>query len=131
MERNVDKFYEKLEQFYKIGVLSEIYSTDKTIICNSLNQSYVVFNLDAIKQSNSDFLGVMMNSNGVKNMIEDENYIYTYYNSLNEMQRENVMFVLNDTVLTRLVQIKQKIEGSKPSSNIDLSTEEQLRQKNK
>ncbi len=128
--KNIEKFYEKLNQFYDLGILRNVYSDDNTIACSCFNQYYVVFNLNVQKQFDSNFVGLITNSFGLKSTISDSNFLLNCFKFIPKADNERYMFILNDAFLKDFLSKKSECEQLEPSSNVDLELEEQIRKNN-
>ena len=128
---NIEKFYNELNKYIETGVYRVVFNDDSSVVCNVLNQYYVIFNLDMLKNGYAQNTGLMINSEGLKSASRDKNFMYHYFNNLSEQERRNVLIELRDEYLQRLVNAKPRYDMMEPSENVNLELEERLKQKSR
>lgn len=131
MNEKMEEFYELLNKFYDNSIFREVYKSDDILVCNVFEQFYAVFNLDVIKETKENFFGFMMNSNGLKSVVEDSRFFNQYYEHLSEEMLNKRLIVFNENYYEKLLQNRHRFESLPPSTAIDLEYEESLKQKNR
>ena len=82
MQNSFEKKIFELSKYEQAGVFRKIYETDQILVYNILNQTYIAFDLNYLKENDSYLMGLMINSGGLRELVNDNNYIYIYYDSL-------------------------------------------------
>lgn len=124
--KSVEEFDSLLNRFYDHGLLKQVYSNGISEVCNVFNQYYIVFNKNMISQMGNDFIGFRVNANGLKNVMEDDDFIYGYFQNLTPKQKRELSVVLCEDYFKFLRSNKLKFEKLNPTTNVDLDLEREL-----
>lgn len=126
MENRAVEFEEMLNKFYNHGLLKEVYSSDKTKICNAFDQFYVAFNLDMQAELTSQFAGFKMGSATLKRVVEDEGYVIDYFNALSPETQQKIVLPLDEQLFNFWMANKEAFSRKPPNPKLDLAYEHQL-----
>ena len=125
MANNKSGFHEMLNRFYEKGVLKEVYKSDKATVCNAFDQFYIAFSNELVAQyEDGRFPGFTMNSNGLRSVVEDNNFINHYFGSLSSKEQDEVLVLLDETLLQHFVTHKAEFAARPP--RVDLAYEQQV-----
>lgn len=128
----LEKFYNELNKYEEAGVFKEVLANDKSIVYNVVNQFYLAFAPEMYMKEEHAPVGLAMNANGLKNIAENPNYFFEYFNNISEESRKQITIELSDDYLKQLIDLKSKYNNNlPPTNNIDLELEENIKQKNK
>ena len=119
-------FLELLTKFYENGLLKEVYRSQNVIVCNVLNQFYFVFDLEILQDLTENFPGFLMNSHGLRKIVEDNDYVNTYYGLLSDEAKSDAMRLLNENAFERLLKKKEDYLQRAVPDNMDLDFEREL-----
>lgn len=124
-----DLYYVMTSKHFDLGLLKEIYANDSISICNLANSMYLAIPFEAIEKNIP--VGVVVDVEGVKKIIEDNKYVYAVANSYASQNQSKYIVPIDDKLIEVFLPIKQKRElNGNVSSNIDLQFEEQLLRQN-
>lgn len=126
MARQQTKFTQMLDKFYANGIFKEVYGTDKTVVCNVFNQMYVAFNLDIMAEYEGQYPGITMNADGLRRVVEDENFVIRYIQDLSPKDREEALMVVDEKFLKHMITNKDKFSRKPVSRDVDLAYEQEL-----
>lgn len=127
MSDDIKEFYDLLNRFYERGFLKEVFNSEKAIVCNAYNQFYIAFSKALIKKyDNAGFPGFVMNSKGLRYIVEDDNFVNQYYGALSDEEQDKVLAFLDEKLFDfwekHDLDFKQKPTGK----NMDLEFEAEL-----
>ena len=120
-------FGELLSKFYENGLLKEVYRTEKVVVCNAFNQFYVAFSLDLVDSYTQDFPGFSMNSSGLRYIVEDDNFVFRYFQNLSSKAQDDALFLLNEAQFAHF-QAHQEEFRQRPVK-VDLAFEQKVLEK--
>lgn len=120
------KFNEMLSKFCERGFLKEVYSSEKAIVCNAYNQFYIAFSTDLLKEYDAGFPGFIMNSHGLKSILNDENFVNYYYGCLSDEDQDHTLVFLNEELFRFWMERDSEFKQKVPADNMDMEFEEYL-----
>lgn len=120
------KFKETLDKYYANGLFKQVYASDNAIVCNILNQLYVGFSLDVVGHYDQNYPGFIMNSNGLRNVIQDPNFINTYFGNLSSKGQDDALLILEDRFFNHMMANKDALSRKPPNPELDLAYEQQV-----
>lgn len=118
-----------LNRFYERGFLREVYVSERAIVCNAYNQFYIAFSKDLLKEYDGGFPGFMMNSNGLKSILKDENFVNYYYGCLSDEDQDHVLVFLNEELFRFWMERDSEFKQKVPGDNMDMAFEAELLEK--
>lgn len=124
MIKNKSNLENMLDKFYANEVLREVYTSEKAIVCNVFNQYYVAFSKDICKKYEDQFPGFIVNSQGLRTIVEDDNYINYHFEYLSEETKGKSLALVDEVLLQHMT--AHKSEFSKRPPKVDLEYEQQL-----
>ena len=124
MTNNKEKFNEMLNKFYANGLLTEVYATENTKVCNAFNQFYVAFNMDMVAEFPDQFPGIKMGSSAFKDVVNDERYALAYFGALSPESQKKAILPLDDKLFTFWMANKAEFASRPPK--VDLEFEQQV-----
>lgn len=122
-------FEELLQKFYENELLREVYRTKKAVVCNAFDQFYIAFSLDLVESYTQDFPGFMMNSFGLKSILEDDRFVVRYFQHLSSKDQDDVLFLLDEVQFVHFQTHRE--EFRKRPAKVDLALEQELLLKGK
>lgn len=125
--RNV--FNELLNKYYQNGLLKEAYRTERAVVCNVFDQFYIAFSLELVEGFAQDFPGFIMNSNGLRSIVEDDKFVIRYYPSLPSEDQNQMLVLLDEAFFQHLLTHKEEF-GKRPP-RVDLQFEQEVMEKGK
>jgi hypothetical protein len=125
MKTKNEKFNEMLNRFYENGLMKEVYASEHAIVCNILDQLYVVFNVFVMDEWKNEYgyPGFIVNSRGLRNILKDDVYVHAHYLSLPEKMQRDYLLVLNEKFYRHMVDNKERLSQKPPNPEIDLEFE--------
>ena len=122
---------ELLDRFYAHGLLKEVYTSDTAIVCNVFNQYYVAFPLQVIKKLGcaEQFPGYIVNSKGLRSIVEEDNYINLHFQALSEEMKDKSLAVLDEKLFQHMLVHKDEFAQRPPK--VDLRFEQEVIAKGK
>ena len=125
-----DLYYMLTSKHFDLGLLKEIYSSDSVSICNLADSVYLAVPFDTIEQNIP--VGVVVDVDMAKKIIENNEYVYTIANSYGAHNQTKYIVPINDKLIQVFMPLKQKRELSgKVDAGIDLQWEQELMSKKK
>ncbi len=121
METKNDNLIELLNRFFEAGVLKLVYKSDNAIVCNVFNQYYVAFSVPICRKYTEQFPGFVINSKGLRTVLEDDEYINYHFSALSEETQKASLAYVDEVLLQHM--IKNKSEFEKRPPKIDLEFE--------
>ena len=123
-----NEFNELMDKFYGEGLMTKVYETDKALVCNVFNQFYIAFSSEILKmyEERSIFPGFVMNSEGLKQIVQDDSYAATYYGYLPPEQQSRALRFADEKMYETLLSKKDILSKKEPGPNMDLAYEQQL-----
>ena len=121
-------FYELSKKHFDLGLLREIYSSDAMSICNLTNSMYLAFMFETVEEKS--VCGVVVNKDGLKDIIKNNNIVYSVARSYIEDNQTKYIVPVNDKLIEVFTPIMEK--RSTPgceSSNVDLELEKEIMRK--
>lgn len=125
--RNV--FNELLNEYYENGLLKEVYRTERAVVCNAFDQFYIAFSLELVESYAQDFPGFMMNSFGLRSIVEDDTFVIHYYLSLSSEDQDEVLMILDEKQFQHFLAHKEEFQKRPPK--VDLQFEQEVMEKGK
>ena len=121
------EFLALLNKCYDLGVLREVFRSERAIVCNVFNQTYLAFPLVVVAdQHEGNYPGFAMNSHGLKCIVEDDRFVLEYYRHLDDADRDRVLIVFNEDLLNFWLKKKEEFEKRPPHEKMDLEYERQI-----
>ncbi|MBO5120128.1 MAG: hypothetical protein J6C28_00395 [Bacilli bacterium] len=125
MANNKSGFNGMLNRFYENGLLKEVYKSETATVCNAFDQFYIAFSNELVAQyEDGRFPGFIMNSNGLRSIVEDNNFVNRYFGSLSSKGQDEVLVLLDETLFQHFA--THKAEFSKRPPRVDLAYEQQV-----
>ena len=119
-------FIDYLQKFYDRGFLKEVYASDNVIVCNAYNQFYMVFVLKLLEKYEKDFPCFIMNSVGLKEIVRDESFAFTYYGALSDEDQDHALKFLTESVFESWIRRDSELKQRPTAEHMDLAFEEEL-----
>lgn len=124
-----DLYYKLTERYFDMGLLREVYSSDSVSVCNLANSFYLAVPFEEIEDV---VIGVVTNTEGLKKIIENNDYVYEMANDYLRGGRKKYIVQINDKLARAFLPIKQKRENPGcESPDVNLEFEEELKRKAK
>ena len=122
------EFNKLMERFYGAGLMKKVYETDNALVCNVFNQFYIAFSSEILKmyEDRNVFPGFVMNSEGLKQIVQDDSYATTYYGYLPPEQQSRALRFADEKMYETLLSKKDILSKKAPGPNVDLTYEQQL-----
>lgn len=125
--RNV--FNELLNKYYENGLLKEVYRTERAVVCNAFDQFYIAFSLELVESYAQDFPGFMMNSFGLRSIVEDDTFVIHYYLYSSSEDQDEVLMILDEKQFQHFLAHKEEFQKRPP--RVDLQFEQEVMEKGK
>lgn len=120
-------FLELLSKAYGLGLMKEVFRSERAIVCNVFNQTYLAFPLEVIAdQHEGSYAAFAMNSHGLKCIVEDDRFVLEYYRHLDEADRDRVLVVFDENLLKFWLGKREELEKQLPHEKMDLDYERKL-----
>ena len=126
MDTDYQEFLQLLDQFCQRGYWKKVYATDQAIVCNVYDQFYIAFSRKLLKRVEGYYPGFTMNSIGLKNILEDENFVNTYYGYLSPKEQDKVLVMVDESLLDHFEKRDQEFRQRPPGESMDLAFEAEL-----
>lgn len=129
MDADYKEFLQLLNQLCERGYWKQVYATEQAIVCNVYNQFYIAFSRKLLKPVNGYYPGFTMNTLGLKAILEDENFVNTYYGYLSPEEQDKVLTMVGKSLLNHFEKHDQEFRQRPPRASMDLAFEAELLEK--
>ena len=124
-------YYNLTKKYFDVGLMREVYISDRVSVCNLSNSFYVVVPFDLI-QNNIPPVGAVTDKDGLKEIIKDDTYAYGLIDHYFKTKQDKYLIPINDDMFKIFMPIKQKRDAMGTVSDcIDLQLEEEIMARNK
>lgn len=124
-------FEELLGKFYENGLLKEVYRSERVVVCNVFNQYYIAIPLDFLDLSSFGYVVYVINSNGLRYILEDDDYILYHYQGLSEEMKDKSLVFLNEKLFQHMLEHKDEYAQRPTRESVDLAFEQEVIEKGK
>lgn len=124
-------FEELLCKFYENGLLKEVYRSERAVVCNVFNQYYIAIPLDFLDLSPDGYVAYVMNSKGLRTILEDDDYILHHYKGLSEEMKEKSLAILDENLFRHMLEHKAEYAQRPTRESVDLAFEQEVMEKGK
>jgi len=132
MNQDRNQFYKVAQQFFDLGLMNEIYSSDKLCVCNVANVGYYVFSYDSILNGNYQFpIGVSFQKDIIEDIINNNDNWYTHIKAAGKDYVNKYLVSLSPKVMDVMLKLKNERDINGPGPNIDYEWEERIKNRNK
>ena len=101
MDTEKKSYLDFLQKFYDHGLLKEVYRSEKAIVVNVYNQFYMAIDRTFLDKNTEKYAEsipcFIMNSAGLKRIIEDDSYVKRFYLLLPEEDKEKSLRFLSES----------------------------------
>jgi hypothetical protein len=124
MAEHKSKLAQMLDKFYSNGVLKQVYTSKNATVCNVFDQYYVAFSHAICDRYTDQFPGFIVNSEGLRTIVEDDTYINFHYQSMSEENKNKSLAVVDERLLHHMIAHKTEFASRPPK--VDLAYEQQV-----
>lgn len=129
MAKDNKAFTELLNRFYENGLLKEVYSSKRALVCNAFDQFYIAFALDLMEDYTDAFPGFSINTNGLRYIVEDDTYVLRHFQALSDEDQNETLVLLNEKLLQFWLEKRSEFKQRPPK--VDLQFEQEVMAKGK